>query len=270
MTNPIETFPTWDEATKEHWHNSRRNSERLCYGKATPKGPWDEDLTMYDRNAYRWDCADGYTIYTRRSPWLSWNGYVKLPAGHPLLGINHYTFFEQLEGYGIPRSPVRITYGGHKEPGVFGFDHTHEYMDLMPRWSPAQSHHATFSGRKKVYEECVELMNWFKPIATDHAEAIKEMPKHYCEQCCEFFHEPTKVAEGKLCCGSCELAVRKEAREIRIAVSDRYNYAKQKNERAVASEGARTVANKGDAANAGAIYAAMMAKKKKSKSKGKH
>lgn len=264
----MEKFPTWSETEKERWHENRRFSERIRYGRATPKGPWDEDLTMYQSSSYRWDNVKGFTVYVRRSPWLSWNGYVKLPADHILNAVSHYNFFERLPE-GVPEPPMPITYGGHNEPGVFGFDHTWQGRDLMPRWPMPQAPCATFKDRKTVYEECVALLDWFNTIATDHADAIKAMPKHYCEQCCEFFHEPTKVAEDKLCCGPCEAEVRKEAREIRIAVADQHNYAKQKTERTIKAEGARTVANKGDMANAGAIYAAMMAKKKKKGKGGK-
>ena len=261
----------WSEAEKERWHAIRRNSERLCFGKATPRGVWDEDLAMYWENAYRWDNVKGFTVYTRRSPWLSWNGYVKLPADSILNAVSHYTFFERLPEE-VPKPPMPITYGSPKEPGVFGFDHTWKGKDLMPRWPMPQGPAATFKDRKTVYDECVALTDWINTIEADHADTIKAMPKNYCEQCCEFFHQPTKIAEDKLCCGPCEAEVRKEAREIRIAVTDQHNYVKQKTKRTVAAEGARATANKGDAANAAAIYAAMMAKKKgkgKSKSKGK-
>ena len=258
------------DSEKTYRRECRRSNEFYRYGKATPSGPWDDDLDAYQSPRYVCNGQDDYAAYKvilRRSPWLSWNGYVKLPSDHPCYNVGHYEFFKRLPE-GVPEPPMELTYGGHKEPGVFGFDHTWQGRDLMPRWPSPQAPGATFSTYEMVRAEGIKLMKYFHDLK-NHAEAINAQPKHYCEQCCEFSAEATKVVEDKVCCAACESEVRKEAREIRIAVADRYNYAKQDTEHKIAVAGSKAVAAKGDAANAGAIYAAMMAKKKKSKGKGK-
>jgi hypothetical protein len=249
----------------------RHASEISLYGSKTPAGVWDEDLDKYQSRSYICDGPEGYKIILRRSTWLSWNGYVKLPSDHPCYNVGHYGFFNRLPE-GVPKPPMELTYGSYKERGVFGFDHTWQGRDLMPRWPFAQAPGHTFSTYEMVQEECKMLVSYFQELV-NHTEAINAQLKHYyvhyCEQCYEFCTKLTKLVEGKMCCAACESEMRKAELEPPITVADRYNYAKKNTECAISAAGSKAVAAKGDAANAGAIYAAMMAKKKKGKGKGK-
>ncbi len=260
---------TMTDSEKAYRRECRHRNEYYRYGKATPAGPWDDDLDNYQEPRYEEEVDGGYKVILRRSQWLSWNGYVKLPSDHPCYNVSHYEFFNRLPE-GVPKPPMELSYGSHKEPGVFGFDHTWQGRDFMPRWPFAQAPGHTFSTYEMVREECIKLMKYFHDLKNydlkNHAP-----PMNYCEQCCEFCTKLTKVVEGKMCCAACESEVRKEAVDARIAAADarKMPYERER-ERAAVRASEAVAANKGDAANAGAIYAAMMAKKKgKGKGKGK-
>ena len=238
--------------------------------------PWTSDLASWPAAGYVFSFEGDYKDYKVilcRSPWKSWNVYVQVPAGHIARAATHYSFFN-INQDGCMPAPFELTYGGVSAAplplpikvddvsGIFGFDHCWQGRDLMPTWPMPQAPGAVFTTREMAKEEGVKLMKYFHFVGKERVSNILRCPRYFCEQCHEFHHEETKLVEGKQSCAECEEAVRKEARDIRIAVADASNYVKQRQERAVAVASAGAAANKGDAANASAIYAAMMAKKK--------
>lgn len=251
-----------------HWN------ERMRYGLQTPDGPWDDDLDRWQAAGYIFSFEGDYKDYkviVARSPWLSWNVYVQVPAGHIANAVTHYDFFNRNQD-GLMPAPFELTYGGVSAAplpvrvdgggAIFGFDHGYQSRDLMPRWPQPHAPGAVFTTREMAKEEGVQLMKYFYHVGADRVSSVLRSPTNYCEQCCEFKHEKTMLVEGKHCCEECVPAARKEAVDARIAAADAGNWVKKEAERKVAVASAGAVAAKGDAANAGAIYAAMMAKKK--------
>ncbi|NDE17639.1 hypothetical protein EBZ80_22205 [bacterium] len=231
---------------------------------------------------------DNYKVLVRRSMWLSTLIYVQLPRDHPLVG-RHYSFLNERRPEGIPAPPFELTYGGEKESNIYGFDHCSEGRDLMPRWPKPQNPSAVYTTWDKAKEEGEALMKYFWLLANreKYRTLIEAAPKYYCNYCCEWSNEATTPIGDKRSCASCAADAHAEEREILAAVyaSGSYvpsagacvNYTKRAAERkkdeatrAVTVASASAASNKGDAANAGALYAAMMAKKKgKGKGKGK-
>jgi hypothetical protein len=251
-----------------HWN------ERMRYGLQTPAGPWDDDLDKWQSPAYIFS-LDGerkdYKVIVNRSPWLSWNVYVEVPKGHIAAAVTHYDFFNENRD-GMMPAPFKLTYGGwratplpitYKPTGVlFGFDHTWQGRDLMPRWTKPQSPAAVFTTREMAKAEGERLLDYFIDVGKERVSNILRYDAlDFCDQCF-LFHKETTLVEGKHCCEDCVPVARKEAVEARIAAADAGNWKKQEAERKVAVASAGAVAAKGDAANASAIYAAMMAKKK--------
>lgn len=257
-----------------HWN------ERMRYGLQTPAGPWDDDLDKWQSPAYIFS-FDGerkdYKVIVKRSPWLSWNVYVEVPKSHIAAAVTHYDFFNRNQD-GLVPAPFKLTYGGSRaiplrivytQTGVlFGFDHTWQGRDLMPRWTKPQAPGAVFTTREMAKAEGVRLIDYFIHVGTDRVSSVLRSARNYCQHCCEFKHEKTTLVEDKDCCEECVPAARKEAVDARIAAADANNWVKKEAERKVAVASAGAAANKGDAANAGAIYAAMMAKKKGKGGKG--
>jgi hypothetical protein len=258
----------------------RRWDERMRYGLQTPAGPWDDDLDKYQANGYVASGDgqyEGFDVIICRSPWKSWNVYVQVPVGHIANSVTHYDFFNRLQD-GMMPAPFELTYGGvsakrlpvrvEGKGAIFGFDHCYQSRDLMPRWPQPQAPGAVFTTHEMAMAEGIQLMKYFHHIGTERVPSILRSARNYCEHCCEFKHEKTTLVEGKHVCPTCVPAARKEAADARIAAADASNWVKQEADRKVAMAGAGAAAAKGDAANAGAIYAAMMAKKRAGKSKG--
>jgi hypothetical protein len=260
----------------------RRWAERMRTGRATPAGVWDDDLDKWQGAGYIstfHEDYEGYKVIVCRSPWLSWNVYVQVPAGHIANAVTHYDFFNRNQD-GMMPAPFELSYGGasaaplpiRMEGGggaIFGFDHCYQSRDLMPRHPGPFGPAAVFTTREMAKEEGVQLMKYFFAVNRDNVPSILRSATNYCEQCCEFKHEKTTLVEGKNCCTDCVPAARKEAVDARIAAADARKMPYElERERAAVRASEAAAANKGDAANAGAIYAAMMAKKRAGKGKG--
>jgi hypothetical protein len=128
-----------DEArvyAEENWKNrmNRRKMEKRICGYYTPPGPWDSDLDRYNEDEYIFELDDGYKGKLKRNGYLSWNGYVILPKGHPYAN-KHYLFFNYEAPKGFPLPDVELTFS---EEGIFGFDHAHGH-DVHP--APHKSVH---------------------------------------------------------------------------------------------------------------------------------
>ena len=122
--------PQWKKAQWEK-RQSRRKWEAATGHWPTPPGPWDIDLDEFHEPSYSFDLGDGYTGTLKRNYEFAWNGYVKLPEGHPYYKCS-YTMFEGYEAQDVPPPPMELTYG---RGGEFGFDHGHSY-DARPASVP--------------------------------------------------------------------------------------------------------------------------------------
>jgi len=131
----------------------RREFEMKMFKKIRiPVGPWDHDLDMYPdfKKIYEIPRTDGYKTYLQRGPALSWNGYVEVPNGHPVLD----TEFDDED------PPQEITF---RSKNKFGFDHSH-ITDLTPMLSiydlnPKALKYSTY---EDVVKELDELVKYFK------------------------------------------------------------------------------------------------------------
>ena len=91
------------------------------------EGPWDQE----EEDALSWtDPLTGYDCSMKRNHSGAWCGYVAIPEGHPLCGVEYgETYYHE----GVPSmGHAELTYSGWSEGGwVFGFDCNH-YTDCAP------------------------------------------------------------------------------------------------------------------------------------------
>jgi len=126
--------PEWRKA---QWvkRQSRRKWEAATGHWPTPPGPWDIDLDEFHEPSYSFDLGDGYTGSLKRNGDFAWNGYVKLPEGHPYYRNSYDDFHDDSS---LPSPPMELTYG---RAGEFGFDHGHG-NDVRPASVPSWTSYA--------------------------------------------------------------------------------------------------------------------------------
>jgi len=181
--------PDWRKAQWEK-RQSRRKWEAATGHWPTPPGPWDNDLDEFHEPSYSFDLGDGYTGTLRRNGEFAWNGYVKLPEGHPCFRKS-YDDFGDYGSLSASPPPMELTYG---RAGEFGFDHGHCY-DVRPASVPSytsygshnyfgqppnQGAYVDFHAARK---EVVALGEYFKAIVTaakpkeEQKQEAKQAPK---------------------------------------------------------------------------------------------
>jgi hypothetical protein len=126
------------EYDKERW--ARRQSRRVyerANGVIVPPGKWDDDLDKHHETKpvpvpIPDDLAvKGYKAQVIRNTYsMTWNGYILLPEGHPVLvhGKSDYNFLGYESPKGLPSIPQEVTWFKGNE---IGWDHTHMF-DVSP------------------------------------------------------------------------------------------------------------------------------------------
>jgi hypothetical protein len=174
---------------------TRRANEMRIFGSYTRPGTWDADLDNYQEPRYEEDVEGGYRIRLVRARDLTWNAYVVLPEFHPAAG-RHYDFFGGYESpAGLPFPPQHLTYNAVEDGrGVYGFYLTgavkprEDYGDYTAHnfYSVEKTGYSPFADNGSVHVDyaqmrqwCVELVDYFKGLATDlgHATICRSATK---------------------------------------------------------------------------------------------
>jgi hypothetical protein len=180
---------------------NRRANEMRLFGSYIRPGTWDADLDNYPEPRYEEPLDDGYTIRLTRARDLTWNGYVILPAGH-VASHRHYDFFGHASPTDLPQPPWELTHSATEgERSTFGF-----YLTgiVKPRDDGDYTAHNFYSvektGRSSVVDNgsvhvdyakmrsfCVELVDYFKSLASNKEQAAICRSAERCEEHRYFF-----------------------------------------------------------------------------------
>ena len=168
------------KASPERWAKRRsRRAWEKTNGWVIPPGPWSDDLDNYhDVNGYTFEYGDGYIGTLRRSSDATFNGYITLPEGHPMVGLGYHVFSDPV-GLDLPYPPQEMTYGMGT---TFGYDHCHGY-DVKPVSCPRsfsaenyynpQSPLSGYVDYPRAVKELEEVLEYFKMLAHEHGDAIR-------------------------------------------------------------------------------------------------
>ena len=165
----------------ERWtkRQDRRKWEQYSGFSPIPPGPWSEDLDNYHNSCYTIDLGDDYVGQLRRSSDATFNGYVILPEGHPLKGLD-YRIYDQDSLLTLPCPPQEITFS---DRDMFGFDHCHSW-DVKPSRVSLSYNRENYYDRPPsneryvcygdAVEEVKELGEYFKMIEREYYDQIIE------------------------------------------------------------------------------------------------
>jgi hypothetical protein len=153
----------------ERWakRQDRRKWEQYSGFSPIPPGPWSEDLDNYHNSCYTIDLGDDYVGQLRRSSDATFNGYVILPEGHPLKGLD-YRIYDQDSLLTLPCPPQEITYS---DCDMFGFDHCHSWDVKPSRFS--------LSYKRENYYDCALPSNERYVCYGDAVEEVKELGEYF-------------------------------------------------------------------------------------------
>jgi hypothetical protein len=103
----------------DEWLETMKLKDKLPYG------PWVNEPDLLEWNSYGLECK------IRRNAMFALCGYVFLPKGHSMYGINYNDVFSQTDVHGGLTYSQEVTTDDGRQMWVFGFDCSH-LGDFVP------------------------------------------------------------------------------------------------------------------------------------------